>query len=329
MEEDIREPKVSIVVTSYNKDDVIEDSLKSALNQTYRNIEVILIDDASKDNSYEIGKKILDESLIETQSIKFEENTGGNEARNEGIRRANGEYIQMLDGDDQLMEDAVKKKVVFIKKNPDIDVLYCYGLVEEGEGLKNHHNHKMPFKEGRTALIRFIIKNIIAPHPNSIFLRKKFLTKNKIWFDPKIKICQENDFNLNLLLKTPHYNVLEENLYKITSNRKSSIWKFHSKKAKVEGIEFLYKKLKNKFYKTNFKKDFSYIEFDLAINFIKAGNFLKGYSYIRKSFSTNPKFSPTDLSLKGWRNKIYKLFGWEGYYIAECSRYLLKETTGI
>ena len=89
--------KISVIIPTYNRGNMIERAVRSVLNQTYNNIEVIVVDDGSTDNTEEVIKDIKDTSVI---YIK-EANAGACVARNKGIDVSSGDYIAFLDSDDE------------------------------------------------------------------------------------------------------------------------------------------------------------------------------------------------------------------------------------
>lgn len=95
--------KISIIVPIYNIQEYLEKCVKSIQKQTYKNLEIILVDDGSTDNS----KKICDELVLKDERIKVihKKNGGLSSARNEGMRNATGDYICFVDGDDYIRED--------------------------------------------------------------------------------------------------------------------------------------------------------------------------------------------------------------------------------
>lgn len=95
---------ISIIIPVYNAAQTLDDSIKSAINQKYENIEIILVDDGSKDNSGELCKK-WEQSDKRVKTV-MKENGGVSSARNAGIVAAQGEFIIMLDSDDKLTPDA-------------------------------------------------------------------------------------------------------------------------------------------------------------------------------------------------------------------------------
>ena len=93
-------PVVSVVIPTYNRACLLGRAIQCVLNQSFQDIEVIVVDDASQDNSADIVNS-LDDSRI--KYLRHEKNRGGSSARNTGIKAARGEYIAFLDDDDEWM----------------------------------------------------------------------------------------------------------------------------------------------------------------------------------------------------------------------------------
>lgn len=108
------EDKVSIVIPVFNGGKTIERSIKSCTNQSYYNIEIIVVNNGSKDNTEEVIKSIKDDRILLLDSSK-----GRSKARNIGINNSNGEYLVFLDADDTLSKDSISNAVSFLKKNSD------------------------------------------------------------------------------------------------------------------------------------------------------------------------------------------------------------------
>lgn len=112
-------PKVSIILSVYNEEDVIEECLDSLLNQTYDNIEIICIDDGSEDSS----REILERYDSENKKINFvpnEENLGLTKSLNKGIDIAEGKYIARQDADDYSLKERIEKQVKYMEKHPEV-----------------------------------------------------------------------------------------------------------------------------------------------------------------------------------------------------------------
>ena len=117
-----RGPLVSVIICTFNRASLVPQAISSVQNQTYSNIEIIVIDDASADNTEEVVNAIPDERI---QYVRHEENKGPAAGRNTGIRAAKGEYIGFLDDDDQWREDKLEKQLHVIKNH---DAVLCDSL---------------------------------------------------------------------------------------------------------------------------------------------------------------------------------------------------------
>ena len=111
----MNEELVSIIIPAYNVDKYLEECVRSLLYQTYTNYEVIIIDDGSTDNTYDIGKRLT----IESAKVKLfhQENQGVSIARNIGMQKANGEFVVFVDADDIAAPQYIETLVACVKKS--------------------------------------------------------------------------------------------------------------------------------------------------------------------------------------------------------------------
>ena len=115
---------VSIIVGEYNSESFIEKNVRSLLNQTYKNIEILLYDDASTDSTREIMKKIQAEFSDKIRIFYSDENKGVGYGRNYCLAQAKGEYVLFMDHDDYIHDSYVERVLKFAEKNPDYDIVY-------------------------------------------------------------------------------------------------------------------------------------------------------------------------------------------------------------
>lgn len=135
---------LSVIIPMYNGEETIIKALESLDNQTDKDLELILIDDGSTDNSHEIAKEYLKTVNFEYKIYK-QENKGQSVARNFGIEKANGVYILFLDSDDYISENLVEKsKIAVSRSNPEI-LVYDYQRVNEDYSLRNNPEQKFTF----------------------------------------------------------------------------------------------------------------------------------------------------------------------------------------
>lgn len=142
MEKDL----VSIIIAAYNAEPYISRCLDSVLNQTYRNIEVIVIDDASTDNTLSIIEAYATKDYRIT-SLRMEKNSGAPAARNKGKSVAKGAFVTTIDADDAIADDTIESSVKEMNKDPELDVvIYSVIRVDQKTGKRNPFriNKKVP-----------------------------------------------------------------------------------------------------------------------------------------------------------------------------------------
>ena len=184
-------PKISIITPSYNQGQYIEDTILSVINQDYGNLEYIVIDGGSKDNSVDIIKKYQN-SISYWESKK---DKGQSEAINKGLKRASGEIVAWLNSDDMYTENALKRVASIFMKNPEVDVVYgnvwqCYPQKTE-----KHINKKFNPKQFLTG---------VNMHQPSVFWRRK-LHDTVGYLDEELYYTMDYDLWLRLFYNYKSY----------------------------------------------------------------------------------------------------------------------------
>ena len=130
--------KVSIIMPCYNQGEYVKEAIESVYKQTYKNIELICVNDASSDDSHEIIKALSGGGQYENFIyINHLENKGVVATRNEAIEIATGEYILPLDADDTIEPTFVEKAVKILDENPDVGIVYCW-VRSFGNGMSTY-----------------------------------------------------------------------------------------------------------------------------------------------------------------------------------------------
>jgi len=197
---------VSIVITSYNKAPYLEQAVKSVLAQTYSNIECIIVDDGSTDNT----EKIAQELIAKYPQIKYfiKPNGGISSARNFGNSKATGEWIQFLDADDWIHEDKIRFQLKCLQKFADKEV-FTYSDYERVYVDKENQIIKCVSHEiGQLSKEELINRLLICPDflADSSFplLQQAMLFKktifNKYQFDETLKACEDRELMIDLLI---------------------------------------------------------------------------------------------------------------------------------
>ena len=123
--------KVSIVTPCYNAEKYLPAYFESVMSQTFKNIELILVNDGSADQTDEVidsYKQLLNNAGIELVHLSYPDNKGQAYALNYGLKYFTGDYLSWIDVDDQMTADCLEKKVSFLKDNPQYDYCVCKSL---------------------------------------------------------------------------------------------------------------------------------------------------------------------------------------------------------
>lgn len=203
--------KVSVIIPVFNSEKTICRCIESVINQTYKNIEIIIIDDGSTDNT----KKILEKYLnIKNLLLIYNSNNGVSYTRNIGLKNSTGDYIIFLDADDWLEYNMIEKLVI-CKENNNVDLIrFNYYIDKDND--KNIDN-KMCIKEEQKNCKLYIDSNIINYYFTGnlegyvwlLFIDKNIITE----FENSIKMMEDFLFILNLLKKAKTIYFLDEPLY--------------------------------------------------------------------------------------------------------------------
>jgi glycosyltransferase involved in cell wall biosynthesis len=120
--------KVSVIIPLFNKEQFIEQTLQSVLNQSYKNLECIIVDDGSTDKGPQITQRFIDQNHLPWKLVS-QQNAGQTKARNHGIRLSSGDYLAFLDSDDLWASTKIQSQVDAMMKNPRcVLVLSAYAI---------------------------------------------------------------------------------------------------------------------------------------------------------------------------------------------------------
>lgn len=164
--------KVSIIIPTYNRADVLTASIQSVLQQTYTDFELLIVDDGSTDNTDTIVESIHDDRI---RYLKMPENKGVAAARNEGIRQAKYNYIAFQDSDDYWKPDKLEKQMTFLAQKPEIGLLYCPYECQKVDGtLLLVPDHNIPSEEKQGNIYRYMLLRNTIGTPGVLVRRQCF-----------------------------------------------------------------------------------------------------------------------------------------------------------
>jgi len=128
-------PLISVLIPTYNVYDYIEEAIQSIISQTYKNLEIIVIDDCSTDGTYEKLQEIKEKD-DRIQIFRNKENLKIAETLNFALSVSNGDYIARMDGDDISTSDRIEKQLDFLKANPEVDLVGLQFIVINEQGIE-------------------------------------------------------------------------------------------------------------------------------------------------------------------------------------------------
>ncbi len=179
-------PLVSVLITTHNRSDLLKRAIESALHQTYKTLEVIVIDDGSTDNTEEVVNEYLKQH-DNLKYLKHSEAKGANVARNNGIRHAKGEYIAGLDDDDAISDNYIETLVNAYDDN--------YSCVVAGTKVIMPKKTILLTKKETIDLNDLLYFNDVG---NQVLVKKENLIKAGL-FDEALPSCQDYDMWVRLI----------------------------------------------------------------------------------------------------------------------------------
>ena len=260
--------KVSIIIAAYNIDQYIERWINSIINQTLKDIEIIVVNDGSKDRTLDIIKDIA--SKDSRIKIIDKQNQGLIEARKSGMKIANGEYLLFVDGDDWLEIDTLEKLYKNAKSNNSDIVIY--------NAYNSYDNSKYKLNIFRNMNQKDYIKRLflgdIYPCIWSKFIKLDYIRSNHIEFVSNISYAEDLATSVSLFMHNPQISYVEDYLYNYYQRECSITKTINNKILEInEAIQFIKKKLEEHNLFDKYKEEFDCMIYE----HIFEGNFLTRY----------------------------------------------------
>lgn len=313
-------PLVTIIIPVYNSENYLEETIRSAMAQTWANKEIILVDDGSTDNSLTIAKK------FECNWIKIfhQQNKGASAARNYGIREAKGDYIQFLDADDLLIKHKIESQLALSSSNNSLylgpTIYFKNGTNPYNIPVKNEW-----FQEGSTNPTDFLIKlyggDLIDPGYGGMIALHSWLTPKKIidkvgMWNEKLSFDDDGEYFCRVILSAERIIYAENAIVYYRKQVKNSLSSLKSIKALTSHFESVSLKkeyLLNKDSGLNAKKAISRCFNEIAIDAYprsikianKAIKEADSLIIIPKKFYQHTPFYKFISSLFGWKTSAW------------------------
>ena len=283
---------ISVVLPVYNGADIVGTSIESVLNQTYKNIELIIVNDCSTDNTLEVIKKYANKDN-RIKIINNDVNLKLPSSLNEGFKNATGEYFTWTSDDNKYHKDTLYKLAKVLDENPDIQLVYSKCSIYDLKG-----NRISDFYNAEPDEMKFF--NIIG----ASFLYRKELAKRVGEYDPDMFLAEDYDFFLRCYITSNEkFYYLNEDLYdycmhehNLTSTRAKEI-PHKAFEVKMKYLDILFSKCKSKKEKIRFFDTLLYpLDYEEKVQ-------------VRKKFySMDKQYMVYDI-VRRIKNKIKRTFG--------------------
>lgn len=190
----VDQPLVSVVIPTYNRSKELSRAIKSVLSQTYQNFEILVVDDGSEEDLRIVCDSFNDNRI---RFYRNEQHTNANVARNRGIKEAKGEYIAMLDSDDEYMPHHLQRRIEKIKEW-ECDGIFGSAYVFDGESY--HLRLSRPLNKDEL-MINYLLSHGVAYTPSHFY--HSHVAKDTLWdeslfrhqdFDFSVRFAEKYDF---------------------------------------------------------------------------------------------------------------------------------------
>ncbi len=273
----MKNPKVSVIIPTYNRAHLIDKTIKSVLNQTYQDYEIIVVDNASTDNTKEAVKGF---NNFKIRYIYCCDNRGSSVARNIGIRASHGEYIALLDSDDEWLPEKLDRQVeVLQNESPEVGVVYSDVLCIDENSKNMNRKLRNPKKEG------YIYEDLLGGNcvgtPSTLLIKKECFHRVGL-FDDLLKAHEDWDMWIRIV-KYYRFFFVEVPLvkYRLHSNRISE-----NRELKIIASNSVLAKYANELKKR--RGVHSKIYFNIGNIFCHIGKTKEGQRYLLRAISLYP-----------------------------------------
>lgn len=250
-------PLVSIIIPVFNVEKYLYNCLNSVISQTYKNLEIIIVDDGSTDKSLEISQEFSKNDL--RFKIFLQGNKGPSAARNKGLKEAKGKYFFFLDSDDTIDKQLIKHMVTFAEKN-NVEITFCGTTFEGKEFHKEYPENDKKISNIQVARMSLRNKNGILHSPWGKLFRREI--HKELRFPTDMKYYEDEYVIYDIILKstvgviskdTYHYNIRSNSLI---TNKATVTEKTNDFKKTIQHISRL------------FTNDYSILKWDYMYRFI-------------------------------------------------------------
>ena len=189
---------VDVVIPSYNRKELLKRAIRSVQNQTFKDWKLWVVDDGSSDGSFDELSKIFSSSDFPIQFISLKTNQGVSFARNRGIEQGRGEWVALLDSDDEWLPEKLEKQLQFSQENPEVPLIHCNEIwLKKGKPFAQKKKHT---KQGGRIFIPST--RLCCISPSAAILRRSLLKELGL-FREDFPVCEDYEMWLRVTSRYP------------------------------------------------------------------------------------------------------------------------------
>lgn len=246
--------KVSVIIPTYNRAKYLKRAINSVLNQTYKDVEIIVVDDNNANSDERAYTEQIMTEFVKYPNViylKHEINLNGSSARNTGIHYAHGDYITFLDDDDIFFPERISKCVLCLEKNPSYDCVYTGCVVIDNNKILNVYK---PKKEGNLKKETLSLAPVIITGSNVFFTTSSI--KDIGDFDVSFKRAQDVEYMVRffdkhlitfidevLVIKDEESRINVPNIKMLIQNHEHFLESFDTEIKQYEDYKDIYKRI--------------------------------------------------------------------------------------
>lgn len=287
----MEESKISIILPTYNSDDVLENAIKSVIEQTYKNWELVIIENGKKGQAEQIAQSFNDKRII----YMYQEQPNVSNARNVGLENVTGKYVAFIDSDDRYEKDFLQKMVQYLEQN-NLQLVTCgYRKLSDKSKMLIKDNTSIFKTTNIKEYLEITKENYLYNELwNKVYI-SSIIKENNIKFDSNYELGEDFIFNLDYTKFIEKAGYINEPLYVYTDGEYGLKLKYRPNKFEIEYNLTQY--LEKIYIEKKWNMDYIYnryarVYYNQIIDIYKENNpaTIKGKNEQLKNIVTNPKY---------------------------------------
>lgn len=226
----MEESKISIILPTYNSDNVLENAIKSVIEQTYKNWELIIIENGKKGQAKQIAQSFNDKRII----YMYQEQPNVSNARNVGLENVTGKYVSFIDSDDRYDKDFLQKLVEYLEQN-DLQLVTCgYRKLSDKSKMLIKYNTSILKTTNIKEYLEITKENYLYNELwNKVYI-SSIIKENNIKFDANYELGEDFIFNLDYIKFIEKAGYINETLYVYTDGEQGLKLRYRPNKFEIE-----------------------------------------------------------------------------------------------